>query len=120
MNTDQVSIGAILASVALLSGIVALHLWSYYCKSRTRRTQYLLIVITLIIGALFIPISDGGGHTGPVRLWDAYKLLGTPEFYYANNRNFTIDSLVFAIPIMQNLISALLASLAVRSLPIGP
>jgi len=71
-------------------------------------------LIFLIIGTLFIPIADGGGHLKTIRLWAPYYFLAIPEFYRADNRNLEIDSAVIGLPLIQHLTCVLLASLAVH------
>ena len=115
MTADPISVGAIIAGIVLGVGILTLHLWSFYHKPRTRRGPYLVVATILVIGTLFIPIDDGGGHTGTIRLWAAYYFLATPGFYHSHLRDFTIDRLVFTIPLIQHLTCVLLASLAVRN-----
>jgi hypothetical protein len=114
MNAAHISVGAISAGIVLGVGIMALHLWSFHHQPRSKRGPYFLIAAILVSGTLFIPVDDGGGHTGTIRLWAAYYFLATPGFYDSHVRDITIDRLVFTIPLIQHFTCVLLASLAVR------
>jgi hypothetical protein len=104
----------IAVAVSLVLSISTLHVWAILKKPRRRRGSYLLILVLLIVGTLFIPLDDGGGHTKTIWLWTPYCLLALPEFYRADNRDFEIDSAVIGLPLIQHLTCILLASLAVQ------
>ena len=105
------------AALALSSGIATLHVWSFRRKPAERRRAYLLVVVILVIGSLFIPIASGSGHMDTIRLWMPYYLLSLPLYYHSGAREFAIDAAVFGFPLIQHSICILLASLAVGRLP---
>lgn len=116
MDSDSNAIGLIVAALALGWGVAALHIWSFRRKSPERRAAYLLVVVSLMVGSLFIPIASGSGHMDTVRLWGPYYLLSTPGYYHSQARDFVIDGAVFVLPLMHHSICILLASLAVGKL----
>lgn len=108
------SVAIIAVAVVLVLGISTLHVWAFLRKPRPRRGPYLLILVFLLIGTLFIPLDDGGGHLKTIRLWVPYCLLAIPEFFRADNRKFDIDSAVIGLLLIHHLTCVLLASLAVH------
>lgn len=110
---NMISIGAIVAGLSLTLSILVVHTWSFRRMLPPKRRQYLLVLSILILGTLFIPIGDGGGHLATIHLWVAYYFLAIPEFYQASGRQLWIDSAVFLLPLAHNLTCVLLASFAV-------
>ncbi len=108
------SLAIIAVAIALVLGISTFHVWAFLRKPRPGRGPYLVVLVFLIIGTLFIPIDDGGGHLTAIRLWSPYYLLAVPEFYRADNRILEIDCAVIGLPLIQHLTCVMLASLAVR------
>jgi hypothetical protein len=108
------SLTIILFAIALVLGISTLHVWAFLRKPRPRRGAYLIVLVPLFIGTLFIPIDDGGGHLQTIHLWAPYYFLAVPEFYRTDSRDLEIDCAVIGLPLVQHLTCVLLASLAVH------
>ena len=108
------SVTIIAVAIALVLGISTVHVWAFLRKPRSRRGSYLMILVFLIIGTMFIPLDGVGGHLKTIRLWAPYYLLAIPEFYRADNRNLKIDSAVIGFPLIQHLTCVILASIAVH------
>lgn len=112
MNTNTISISAVVLGLSVTFIILALHVWSFRRIPHPKRRQYLLILSILILCALFIPIADGSGHVATIRLLVAYYFLIMPDFYLAGGRDLWIDCAVFLQPVVHNLLCVFLASIA--------